>query len=115
MKQNSIETLPRLKREHFENIFDVHEDADGFYYYNLLQTVEFPTDLPANLYDTYSAVYGDTWPFVSYKLFKTTNLWWMLLLANGIVNPTIQPTPGQQIKVPTNDVIRAVLDQTSNA
>lgn len=111
VKQNQIQDLERLREENFENIFNVYQDQDGMYFYNLLQTVVFPQDLPASLFTTYTVAYGDTWPFISFKTLKSPNLWWMLLLANNIQNPLEPLVNGTQIRVPIDSVVREVISQ----
>jgi hypothetical protein len=111
MKQNQIKDLPHLDMENFENIFNVYQNRDGTYFYNLLQTVVFPTDLPVNLFQSYTVVYGDTWPFVSHKTLNSPNLWWIILLANGIQDPTKPLVNGTTIKIPIMSVVREVLSQ----
>jgi hypothetical protein len=111
MKQNQIKDLTKLDSENLENIFNVYQDEGGMYFYNLLQTVVFPPDLPPNLFNSYSITYGDTWPFISFKAFKTPNLWWIILLANNIQDPTKLPANGSTIKIPIASVVREVLSQ----
>lgn len=111
MKQNQIQDLERLREENFENIFNVYQDQDGMYFYNLLQTVVFPQDLPPSLFTTYVIAYGDTWPFISFKTLKSPNLWWLILLANNIQNPLEPLVNGTQIKIPIDSVVKEVLMQ----
>jgi nucleoid-associated protein YgaU len=111
MKQNSIKDLPRLRNELYENIFHVHKDEDNRYYYNLLQQVVLPDNLPKELLTTYDVVPGDTLPFISYKVYDTPNLWWVITHANKIDNPTIQLQPGTQLIVPTYLAVREILGQ----
>jgi LysM repeat protein len=113
MKQNQIKKLPRIDVENLENIFNVYQDLDGRYFYNLLQTVAFPQNLPNSLFSNYNAVYGDTWPYVSFKTLNSPNLWWVILLANNISNPTEPIVNGQQIKIPRVEVVREILTQIS--
>ena len=111
MKQNQIKELKRLTNESYENIFNVHQDENGLYFYNLLQTVQFPQNLPPNLFTRYTIVYGDTWPFISFKTLKTPNLWWLILLANGINNPLAPLLQGDTVQIPIPAVVREVLSQ----
>lgn len=111
MRQNDINDLEKLREENFENIFNVYQDENGTYFYNLLQTVVFPQDLPISLFTTYTIGYGDTWPFISYKTLKSPNLWWVILLANNIQNPIAPLVNGTQIKIPTQTVVREILAQ----
>ena len=98
MKQNQISDLPRLLPANYENIFNVHIDKDGMYFYNLLQTIVIP-DLAPSFYEEYIIQPKDTWPLISYKAYGTTILWWVILHVNKITNPIIQPKTGEIIKV----------------
>ena len=111
MKQNQIDELPTLDPENMENMFNVYQDTDGMYYYNLLKTVEFPDNLPIILFDNYTTRYGDTWPFISFKTYNNPNLWWVILLANKIHNPLTPIPNGRNISIPKNSVVREILEQ----
>lgn len=111
MKQNSIKELPKLDTENLENIFNVYQEENGLYYYNLLQTIVFPQDLPKALFNSYIISYGDTWPYISFKNFQTPNLWWLILLANNISNPLLPLVPGTELKIPVIEVVRQVLGE----
>jgi hypothetical protein len=113
MKQNKISNLPTLKPERFENIFNVHQEADGKYYYNLLQTVVLPKKLPSVFFETYSVKHKDTWPLISYKHYKTPNMWWIILIANHINDPTKFPQIGTTIKIPTTGLVQTILSKTN--
>ena len=114
-KQNDITALARLGIENMENIFNVYQDSNNMYYYNLLQTVVFPQNLPISLFSAYDVKYGDTWPFISFKAYQTPNLWWLILLANNIQNPMAPMVPGKQIKIPIMAVAKQVISQTGGA
>ncbi len=114
MKQNQIEDLPKLDDENYENIFNVYVDSDGRYFYNLLQSISFPQNLPINLFETYNIKPKDTWPYISYKTLGTPNLWWLILHANGIINPTEQPVSGTILKIPVQEVVKEILFQLRN-
>ena len=111
MKQNKISNLPTLKPERIENIFNVYQEPDGKYYYNLLQTVVLPKTLPPTFFDLYNIKYKDTWPVISYKHYKTPNMWWIILIANQIINPTEFPKVGSTIKIPTTALVQTILSK----
>jgi hypothetical protein len=115
MKQNEINELSRLDAENLENVFNVYQNENGMYFYNLLQSVIFPQNLPNNLFDTYISVYGDTWPYISFKTLNSPNLWWIILLANSISNPLEPIVNGQPIKIPRMEVVREILTQISRS
>lgn len=112
MKQNSIKELTKLNPENYENIFNVYQETQGsMHYYNLLQTVVFPKNLPIGMFESYTISQGDTWPFISYKVYDTPNLWWIILLANEIYNPTKMPDPGEFLSIPSINVVKEILSQ----
>lgn len=111
MKQNSIKDLPNLRSDCFENIFNVYQNEFGQYYYNILQTISIPDNLPRGYFKQYNIVYGDTWPLISYKNYETPNLWWLILLTNKINDPTKQPKIGDKIDILINEAARAVISQ----
>ena len=114
--QNDIDTLPKLSLENMENIFSVYQDDTQRYFYNLLETVQIPSNLPANLFSPYNVKYGDTWPYISFKIYGTPNLWWLILHANRILDPTVMPLPGQTLQcfkaLVAGDIITQVTTQT---
>jgi nucleoid-associated protein YgaU len=111
MYQNSITELPRLKNENLENIFNIYQDDNDAYYYNLLQTIHFPQNLPDAYFGLYNVTYGDTWPFISYKVYSNTKLWWVITLANNIINPIIPLQPGTTLKIPNTEIVSEILTQ----
>jgi LysM repeat protein len=111
MYQNEIKDLPSLPDERYENIFQVFQDENNRYFYNLLETINFPENLPDGFFTTYVVQPGDTYPYISYKLFKTINVWWAICLVNEITNPTLPLEPGTVLKVPTLNTIREIIRQ----
>jgi nucleoid-associated protein YgaU len=111
MKQNQIKELERLSPENLENIFNVYQDRDGMYFYNLLQTVSIPQTLPPTLFTTYTTKHGDTWPFISHKTLNNPNLWWLILFVNNIQDPTIKLEPGVNILIPISRFVQEVISQ----
>jgi hypothetical protein len=110
MIQNQISDLPRLRTENYENIFNVYIENNR-YFYNLLQTVVLPTDLPKNYFIEYNVVYGDTWPLISYKNYNTTNLWWIILLCNDISDPTQIALPSTVLKILKSEIVSLILTE----
>jgi hypothetical protein len=111
MKQNEISELPSLLDENFENIFNIYFDGTGRYYYNLLQNIAFPDNLPEGYFTYYTITYSDTWPYISYKLYNTPNLWWIILPFNNIIDPTRPLEPGTRIKALNLSYVKSILSQ----
>jgi LysM repeat protein len=114
MYQNQISELARLTEEKYENIFNVYQDEDDRYYYNLLETINFPDNLPDAFFTTYTVQPGDTLPFISYKIFSSINVWWVIALANQINNPVLPLETGSQLKIPNMNIIREIISQINS-
>ena len=111
MKQNQINDLKNLKVENLENIFNVYSDEDSKYFYNILQTVVVPSNLPKGYYNEYVIQEEDTWPYISYKAYRTPNLWWVIVSANDIINPTGKLVTGTKIRLLKSEVVKSILEQ----
>ena len=111
MRHNDIQDLEKLDVENMENIFNVYQDENSMYFYNLLQTITFPPNLPLNLFTPYAIGQSENWPLISYKTLKNTGLWWMICLINNIQNPVISPIPGEILKIPKPELVREILTQ----
>lgn len=110
-KQNELTDVTySLNTQQYENIFNVYEDDDIGYFFNLLKTVNFPGDLDPNTYDYYIIEPNDTWPLISWKLYNSVLLWWLLCSVNQIQNPTELPVAGEKIKVLRVSYVRNILN-----
>lgn len=99
MKQNDISDLPLLSNFRYENFFNLYTDEDGQYYYNLLRSVNIIPPSSDEIHDFYTARDKETWVLISWKYYKTIDLWWLICVYNQIQNPTIFPTNGQLLKL----------------
>lgn len=111
MYQNQIKELPRLKNENYENIFNIFQDKDEKYFYNLLQTVHFPDNLPNGYFDNYTTGYDETLPVIAYRVYGDIRLWWVITHANNIIDPTKKISPGIGLKIPKIQIVTEILTQ----
>lgn len=104
-----------ITSQNYENIFNVYED-DNNYYYNLLRTIDFPDVLSNNLYTIYEVGREEHYTVISYKHYGTTRLWWIITGANNIMDPSYPPPVGTRLKIikPTyiNDILSEIKNQT---
>jgi len=111
MTQNLIYDLPRLDASRYENIFNIYTDEEKRYFYNLIQSIAFPDNLLDSFFDSYVISPNDSWSFISYKNYDTIDLWWVITLANNILNPLEPLNSGDVIKIPKAQVVREILNQ----
>ena len=110
-KQNNINTLPKLSVVKLENLFNVYNDGTN-YFYNLVGTVNIPEDLDPATYTTYT-VRTDymPWTLISFKIYNTPDLWWLICSTNNIQNPVQFPKAGTVLKVLTPEYVSAIVQQ----
>lgn len=110
-KQNDISDVNyTLSPQQYENIFNVYSDQDIGYFFNLLKTVNFPSDLNPDVYDLYVVQTNDTWPSISWKIYNSIFLWWAICSINNIQNPLVMPPAGTQIKIMKSIYLQNVLN-----
>ena len=114
MKQSTIPSLPTLDATRYEHLFDIYEDKDGRFFYNILKTVNFDQeDISPEVYTIHIVQPKETYNLISYKQYKTINLWWLICALNGISNPTKMPIPGTSLKILNVELVNNVLNNIS--
>lgn len=109
MKIKDIKTDLDITSNNYENIFNVYTDKDGFYFFNLLKKVDFPSDLDPNVFDFYQIQPDDFYPIIAYKFYKDVKLFWIICAANQIDDPTSVPEIGSVIKIIKPEYLRNIL------
>ena len=84
--QKEILTLPNLDRTRYENIFKLYtvekDSNSSYYYYNILNKVVIPDSIDQSLLGTIDLDRKLPWTTLSYKIYNTTHLWWLIVLLN---------------------------------
>ena len=111
-KQNEIFDLPELEEFRYENLFNVYQNEKNQYYYNILTKVNFPEAMDESYFDVY-VVPNDYMPYtlISYKLYGTILLWWLICSVNNITNPVDFPAAGIKLKVLKPLLVSGVVQQ----
>lgn len=108
--QQDVDRLGSLEKYRYENIFKVYEQGDkNFFYYNVLKTLKLPGELNEQLFD--NVTYNGQMPIttLSYSLYGTTYLWWLIMIVNGIKNPR-KIESGRSLRVVKGKFLKPVLD-----
>jgi Base plate wedge protein 53 len=100
----------------------VHE-IDGKLMYNPIGNINFiGVDESASL-PKYEVKQGDTWPMISYKLYGTTRLWWVIAQVNSVIDPFTDPfvdistgerSAGNYIKYLPLETVNTIVREVSN-
>lgn len=109
--QNNISQLPGLEPYRYENIFKVYQTGDkDYYFYNILKKIEIPKDINNQVFDV--ILFPPNTPFtsLSYAIYGTTYLWWLICVVNDIKNPFDTSLVGKKIKILKRDYVKPVLD-----
>ena len=84
-KRNTISDLETISSELYENIFKVNliKNKDkNFFFYNTLNKVVFPDNLDGDVYKEFTVKADIPWTTLSFNLYGTINLWWVVYLIN---------------------------------
>jgi len=68
--------------------------------------------IPSDLSDgTHTVQIGEEfrWDLISYRKYQTPYLWWVLCLANKVMDPFVTPAVGEQLRIPTIGRINRLL------
>ena len=109
LKQNAIRELPGLSDYRYENIFNVYQQADGKFYYNINSTVSIPDNINKNTYYTTVVNGRSPWTAISYRAYGTIELWWLIVILNKITNPLTPPNG--TIKILKPEYVRSVISE----
>lgn len=89
--------------EYYENIFNAYEFENDYgkryVCYNILNKVALPDNIDDQVF-TYVSIPGNM-PLttISYRIYQTMHLWWLIMLVNQLKNPVKLIAPGTVIKV----------------
>ena len=109
MKRSDIKDLPDISLYRMENFLNVYQGTDGFNFYNLIKPINIFNSNNSSVDIIHSFLLNDSWTNISYKYYKTIDLWWFICLYNQISNPLDSIDPGTEIKVLKSEYIGAVL------
>jgi len=111
--QNDIPELDVLDNSRYENLFRVYNVEDSpknFYYYNITKGVKIDPDNidPAYIYNI--TIDRDVpWTTLSYKLYNTIYLWWIIKIINPDTDLFIVKS-GTELKLIRPEFIDQVLE-----
>jgi len=110
--QNNVTNLPNLEVYRYENIFKVYTTQDGNsdYFYNIIKSIYVPNNLNDNVFSTITMPTGMPFTVLSYNLYGTTYLWWLICSLNHIQNPFDLSIGGKSLKVLNPQYVKTVLN-----
>lgn len=103
-----------LKITDFEHFFEVYLDKHGNYAYNLNQGLYFKFD--SKLLPSYECKSQMFWPLISYQLYGSTRLAWLLMKLNNVgVDDMFKPKePGDKVVYLPQEKIQQIVEQIND-
>jgi hypothetical protein len=100
--------------EMYENIFNAYrlenDNGNQYVFYNILNKVTLPNNIDNNVFDKFSIPGPMPLTTISYKIYKTMHLWWLIMVCNNIKNPVKLLAPGAVIRTIKPQYLSAVLN-----
>jgi hypothetical protein len=100
--------------ERYENIFNMYtttnSNGDVYAFYNILSRVSIPSDLDDSVFDYHVLVSEMPLTTISYSIYKTQHLWWLILIVNNIKNPVRLISSGSKIRIIKPEYLDMVLN-----
>lgn len=101
-------------KEWYENIFTsyelVNDNNDAYVFHNINSKITLPDDIDPNVFEYWVVPGSLPLTTLSHRIYGDMHLWWLIVVANNIINPIKLLTPGSTIKVIKKDYIAAILD-----
>ncbi len=109
--QNYINDLPTLEIYRYENIFKVYQSSENkVYFYNIIKNIKVPEDISSQIFQVITLPSNMAYTTLSYNLYGTTYLWWLICILNNIQNPFDVNNAGKSIKVLKREYLKTVLN-----
>lgn len=120
MKHNDIETIDKLRTTDLANIFNVYEVSElgNFtlsYAINRTFNIKGLDNIHPKYYDRYVVKFRDTWLSIAYNYYGDARLWWVVCKMNNIIDPTIDPVDGVEIKLLKTKFVNEILNGLESA
>lgn len=101
-------------KDRYENIFNMYEltndNGNSYVFYNILNKVTIPQDIDPAVFEFWSVPGNMALTTISYRIYGTISLWWLICTINHITNPVSLLAPGSVIKVIKKEYIPTVLN-----
>ena len=105
------ETGKKLNNASFIKLFNILKDHDGTKFMNIFRSFNTNDDIvnDATFYNTYEVGNDEWWDNISYNVYGTPFLWWIITLMNEVVNPFEELNDGDFIKYLREEYLYALL------
>ena len=104
-----------LDKNSYANLFDVVNKGEKSYF-NLCKNINFKNldYLSTELFTIYQVKANDTWTGISYKVYETIDLWWLICKFNDVKNPFDELVEGRILRIPSEELVDIILNTIQN-
>ena len=99
--QDEVPALPSLPLNRYERIFKLFTQPNNgkeFYFYNILNKIEFPSNIDSSLLDDHKVKAKQALTSTSYDIYGDIHSWWIIYLLNrDIIGNSFFAEGGQQL------------------
>ena len=100
--QDNIPALSSLDIVDYERVFKVHTATNNdkqFYFYNILNKIEFPENIDSNILGLYTAKSNEPLTTTSFNIYEDIKSWWIIYLLNkNVLKTQFFVKGGQQLQ-----------------
>jgi hypothetical protein len=100
--QDNIPALSSLDIIDYERVFKVHTAINNdkqFYFYNILNKIEFPENIDSNILGLYTAKANEPLTTTSFNIYEDIKSWWIIYLLNkNVLKTQFFVKGGQQLQ-----------------
>lgn len=100
--------------DRYENIFNVYElyneNDNNYVFYNITNKITLPSDLDESVFEYYRIEAELPLTTISYRIYRSQFLWWLILLCNDIKNPIKNIAGGSVLKVVKPEFLDKIFD-----
>ena len=108
--QDKVDLLPDLELYRYENIFKLYKQGENdYYYYNILKKIKIPEDINEEIFDFVKLPDAMPLTTLSYRIYGTTYLWWLIMIVNDISNP-MSIESGKRVRIVKKPFLRILLE-----
>jgi len=109
--QNEISILPKLATTRYENIFKLYQTSNKQYFYNIINSIQFPTEINPSVYYEITVSNKMPWTMISFNEYETMDLWWLICIVNKINNPVALAEPGIKLRIIRKEFLKFIFDE----
>lgn len=106
----------RLNNTSLLKLFNILRDHDTEPFLNIFRSYNLNSEITTDVvyYNTLEVGNDDRWDTISYKLYGTPYLWWIVALINDVSNPFEELEEGTNIKYLREDYLYNLLKDIEN-